>query len=398
MEAFRDEGSDSARLERLRGDRPALEREVYLNNGTFGPLPRSSGEAMRATLEHELGMGRIGPDYYRHSQELREEARSLLARRFGTAVDEIALTPRTTDGLDIALWGIAWQRGDEILTTRDEHPGLLMPLAALARRTGVRVSFVDTPEDPSARAWLDAFASRQTPQTKALAFSHVLWTNGERLPLEELGQWARGEGLLTVVDAAQAAGAVAVDLHRSQVDFYALPGQKWLLGPEGTGALYVAESRQAQCQPTFVGYLSGTLSDNHAAHFQPAAGARRYEIGSPSQSQLAGLVASLRWQEETGPAWATERIGRLGQELAGALAGLRGVELRTRIAERMSGIVSFEVQGKSAEEASAELARRGFRVRHLPPPHSAVRVSCGFYTLRDELGRFVEAVREVAVG
>ncbi len=396
MEAFRDEGNDGPRVERLRRDLPAVEREVYLNNGTFGPLPRSSGEAMQAVLAAELDEGRIGPDHYRHSQAMREEARALLAGRFAAAVDEIALTPRTTDGLDIALWGTTWQRGNEILTTREEHPGLLMPLAALARRTGVRVTFVDTPEEPTPRAWLHAFASRQTPQTKALAFSHVLWTSGEVLPVEEIGKWARSEGLITVVDAAQAAGAIEIDLHRSELDFYALPGQKWLMGPEGVGALYVAEQRIAQCQPTFVGYLSGTLLDASAAHFQPTQGARRFEIGSPSPAQLAGFVASLRWQEASDPRWAAARVGSLGRELAEALSGVKGVQMQTRLAAAMSGLVAFRVQGRTAEDVSAELGGQGFRVRHLPPPHSSVRVSCGFYTLRDELRRFVEAVRQIA--
>ncbi len=397
MQAFSDEGQDGARVERVRRDLPATEREVYLNNGTYGPLPRPSGDAMREVLEAEIAGGRLGPGYHERSEALREEARRLIAGRVAADPDEIALTPRTTDGLDIALWGMAWQRGDEILTTREEHPGLLLPLAALARRTGVRISFVDTPEQATSRAWLHAFAARQTQQTKALAFSHVLWTNGDVLPASELGAWARGEGLVTIVDAAQAAGALTVDLHKSQLDFYALPGQKWLMGPDGIGALYVAQTRLAQCQPTFVGYLSGTALDTGAGHFQPAQGARRYEIGSPSQAQLAGLVASLRWQEEQDPAWAATRIASLARELTEALSRLDGVEVRTRVQDAMSGLVSFKVRGREAEDVSAELGRQGLRVRHLPAPHASVRVSCGFYTQREELGRLVRAVADIAV-
>ncbi len=396
MEGLLDEGNEGARVERVRQDLPAVGREVYLNNGTFGPLPRSSGEAMQEVLAAELASGRIGPDYYARSRELREEARALLATRFGATVDEIALTPRTTDGLDIALWGMAWRRGDEILTTRDEHPGLLLPLAALARRTGVRVTFVDTPAEPSPKAWLDAIAARQTPQTKAIAFSHVLWTNGDVLPLDAIGAWARREKLLTIVDGAQSAGAVSVDVHRSQVDFYALPGQKWLLGPEGTGALYVHESRLAECQPTYVGYLSGQVLDVGGGHFQPSEGARRFEIGSPSQAQLAGMVASLNWQEQQNPDWAVRRIGSLSRELAEALSHIEGIEMRTHVAKDMSGLVAFKVAGKASEDVSAELGRAGFRVRHLPPQHGSIRVSCGFYTLREELRSLVAAVGKIA--
>ena len=396
MEPWREEDVDGAQVERVRHDLPAVEHEVYLNNGTFGPVPRPSSEAMQAVLARELAEGRIAPDYFARSGALREEARSLLAARFGAQADEIALTPRTTDGIDIALWGMPWQRGAEILTTREEHPGLLLPLAALSRRTGARVSFVETPEHPTPRAWLNAFTARQTEQTRAIAFSHVLWTQGDLLPLDDLCAFARREGLVSIVDGAQAAGAVPVDLHRSGVDFYALPGQKWLQAPEGTGALYVAASRQTQCQATFVGYASGSALDANATHFQPSQGARRYEIGSPSQASLAGLVASLRWQGAQNIAWLEQRIGALARWLTLALGAVDGVEVVTRLQERMSGLVSFRVHGASAEDVAAALGSRGFRVRHLPAPHAAVRVSCGFYTTGDEVGRLVDAIGEIA--
>ena len=396
VNTFPDDAEEAARVERVRQDLPALGREAYLNNGTFGPLPRQSVEAMREVLDRESAEGRIGPHYHERSRELAEQTRGLLARRFGLTDDEVALTPRTTDGLNIALWGIDWRSGDEVLTTRDEHPGLLVPLATLVRRAGVRVMYVETPREPSRDAWLQAFASRRSGRTRAIAFSHVLWTNGDVLPVDELGGWARREGVLSLVDGAQAAGALACDLRRSQLDFYAMPGQKWLCGPDGTGALYVARERIDECLPSFVGYLSGTSADAAGGGFEPAQGARRYEIGSLSQAQLAGLAASLLWQEEHDPAWAALRISALGAELRQSLQEIPGLEILTRRQEEASGLVSFRVAGRAAEDVSAELGQAGFRVRDLPAPHASVRVSCGFYTLREELVRLVEAVTKLA--
>ncbi len=396
MTTFSDDVREAARVERVRRDLPALGREAYLNNGTFGPLPRQSFEAMREVLDRDLADGRIDPHYDERNRELADQTRDLLARRFGLTADEVALTPRTTDGLNIALWGIDWRSGDEVLTTRDEHPGLLVPLATLVRRAGVRVTYVETPAEPSRDAWLQAFAARRSGRTRVIAFSHVLWTNGDVLPVDELGAWARKEGILSIVDGAQAAGALTCDLRRSQLDFYAMPGQKWLFGPDGTGALYVARERIEECLPSFVGYLSGTSANAADGGFEPAQGARRYEIGSLARVQLAGLAASLAWQEEHDPAWAALRISALGTELRQSLQEIPGLELLTRRQERASGLVSFRVAGRAAAEVSAELGQAGFRVRHLPAPHASVRVSCGFYTLREELSRLVEALTKMA--
>jgi len=392
------EQEEAELVARVRGDLPATRGEAYLNNGTFGPLPRPCGEAMLEVTRGELAEGRIRPDYHERSHELREAVRAALALRLGADADEIALTSRTTEGLDIALWGLEWQRGEEIVTTRHEHPGLLMPLAALQRRTGARVTFADAPEPRSASGWLTAFQAARTPRTRAVALSHVLWTDGDVLPLARIAAWARSEGLLTIVDGAQAAGALEIDLHALGADFYALPGQKWLLGPDGTGALYVAAQRLALCQPTFTGYLSGTGLDAAAAHFQPAQGARRYEAGSLSRAQLAGLAASLRWQAALPEGWAARRIAALSRRLAEQLGAVPGVRVLTPTRAETAGLVSFQLSGHGSPELAEELGRRGFRVRHLPPQHDAVRVSCGFYTTDDELTGLARTVAGIAAG
>ncbi len=391
-----DPPEELARLAIIRDELPAVKTAVYLNCGTAGPLPQRVVEAMQAALADELEQGRIRPAVHEQVLQAREAARAALARRLHCAPDEIALTARTTDGMNIALWGLPLQPGDEVLTTRHEHPGLLVPLAALASRRGVSVRYVDWPqEDPSLAA--EALARATTARTRLLAFSHVLWTNGARLPVERIAEQAHGASALVLVDGAQAAGAIPLDFSTLGADFYALPGQKWLLGPEGTGAFYAARDAQALCQPTFTGYLSTAGVDPFAPNYLPSAGARRYEVGSALPAATIGQLESLRWQEEMAPEdWALDRVAALAQELRAALAELRGVEVLTPAARAASGIVSFRVAGMAAPEATKRLQGKGLLVRFLPAPHEAVRACTGFYVLREELKALRDAVGELA--
>ncbi len=139
------------------------------------------------------------------------------------------IAPR--EGLGTALMGMTWSPGDEIITTFEEHPGLLLPLALLARRFGVVTRYADIGDGAS--GVVEALADRITSRTRVIALSHVLWSTGAVLPLREISELARQHELMVVVDGAQSAGQVPVDLHAMGIDAYAMAGQKWLCGPEG---------------------------------------------------------------------------------------------------------------------------------------------------------------------
>ena len=395
MPMSQDRPEELARLLEIRREIPAVGAAAYLNCGTAGPLPRRAVEAMQRVLEEELQEGRIRPQVFETTRVVREELRGSLARRLTCDPGEVALTARTTDGMNVAIWGLPLLPGDEVLTTRHEHPGLLVPLAAAARVRGISVRLVDWPQERPDLA-IEAFERALTPRTRLLAFSHVLWTNGAVLPVREIAERAHAAHALVLVDGAQSAGAIPLDLSTLGADFYALPGQKWLLGPEGTGAFYAARDAQAVCLPSFTGYLSAAGVDPTAAYFLPMAGARRYEVGSALSAALAGQLESLRWQEEVGVGYALGRIAALGGELRAAIAEVPGVEVLTPQSTAPSGIVSFRVAGLSAVDAAQQLQEQGLLVRHLPEPHAAVRVAAGFYVLREELAHLVAAVAALA--
>ena len=161
-----------------------------------------------------------------------------MARLLNADLDEIALTDNTGEGLNIISNGIQWHESDEVITTNHEHMSLLAPLYQLRDRYGIVIRFADI--GPIAeRPVLKAIADLVTPRTRLISISHVTWTTGAVLNISEVGYMGREWGIPVLIDGAQSAGAIPVDVKTLGVDFYAMPMQKWLCGPDGTGALYV---------------------------------------------------------------------------------------------------------------------------------------------------------------
>ncbi len=378
--------SDEERAQVLRRQFPVLRRSAYLNAGTNGPLPKVVRAAVADSLRRQYRRGRIGREAFREHQAAGERVRELASRLLGADPAELALTHHTTEGMNIAAWGLPWRQGDRVLTTDQEHPGGLLPLAGLRRRLGVEVDFLqaaDLAADPAG-----AVEAAITPRTRLLAFSHVSYRTGEVLPAAAMIRAAHGRGVPALVDGAQAVGAIPVDLAELGADFYALPGQKWLCGPEGTGLLYVDRRQWSHLRQTFLGYLSIRDLDE-AGEFLPQEGARRYEVGFLFLPSLAGLAAALEFfLEQVGPAWAYRRIAALREEARRLLSG-PGVEFLTPPAA--AGILSFRVEGLNPEKAVSALARKRVMIRSIERP-ACLRVAAGYYNTPEDLERLAEGL------
>ncbi|HSW42923.1 MAG TPA: aminotransferase class V-fold PLP-dependent enzyme [Patescibacteria group bacterium] len=384
------------RLAALRAGLPATRAGVYLNTGTAGPLPAEAAAAIAEIAERELAVGRATRDSYEELLARLDEARAVVAAILGTDMDLVAITHSTTEGINLALGTIDWRPGDRAVTTSLEHPGVTGPLALLRDRLGVEVVEVEIGaggDDGRTLAALEAAAVEG--RTRAIVASHVTWSTGALLPATAIAALARRCGATCILDGAQSAGAIPLAVDEIGADFYAVSGQKWLLGPEGTGALAVGRSVVSTVLPPVGGFLASSTpyAVGRDALWPDA---RRFETAGLHKPSIVGLARSAGWLSMfVGLPWAHERAARLAVAAAERLEALPGVTLVTP-RERMATLVSFRVAGWRAEEVADVLGRRVHAIVRSIPGLDAVRLSVAFFTTDDELRRVLDAVEEVA--
>ena len=383
---------DFTHVQRIRQEMPATTAHLYLNTGTFGPLPNCVSQTMQERIQFELQNGRLGAAAFEAMGKIYDNARSSSARLLNASVDEIALTDNTGEGLNIISHGFKWHEGDEVITTNHEHISLLAPLFQLRDRFGIVIRFADI--GPTAeRPVLKAIADLVTPHTRLISISHVTWTTGAVLNVSEVAYMGREWGIPVLIDGAQSAGAIPVDVKALGVDFYAIPMQKWLCGPDGTGALYVRREALNYVSPTYVGYWS--VKHEEGIEWELLESAQRFELGGRQTAALAGQAAVLNWLEETvGYKWLFERIASLSRYTYNALKALPGLTLLTpRPGE--SGLVAFKLGDRDVNEVINYLHdKHNIYIRSIPTTNS-LRVSTGFYNTEEEIDKLVEALLEL---
>ncbi len=349
---------------------PVLETRRYLNAGTEGPVPRAAAEAVQQRVALEASDGRCGKTYFEGVMDLAKRARAGYAGVLGAAPESVALTGSTTDGVNTVISGLDLRAGDEVLTTDEEHPGLLAPLGRARRRHGINVRVVPFAE----------IAGEVTSSTRLVACSHVSWVGGKVVDTAALA----ATGVPFLLDAAQGVGAVPVDVATLGCDFYAGSGQKWMCGPEGSGCLYVRPDRLEELLVPWPGY--GSLADPHdPLAFEPAAGAARLDHGFPSGVRSTWALASMDVFAEAGWDWVHERAAGLAAILADRLRE-RGVEVVPR---GRSTLVAWP--SEDAEAEVARLAEHGFVVRSIPA-FGLVRASVGAWSSEEEIDELVTLV------
>jgi L-cysteine/cystine lyase len=342
---------------------PVLETIAYLNAGTFGPLARPVADALVGAIERDAALGRSGTAYFDEMIALRDEARRAFAALVGADADQVALTGSTTDGCGIVLRGLGLVPGDEIVTTTDEHFGLLGPLGASP------ANVVVVEPDP------DAILAAITSRTRLIASSPVLWTTGAVLPLAELR--ARS-GVPVLADGAQAVGAIPTTA--DGVDFLTISGQKWLCGPDNTGALVVRDPERLTV--TSPSYFAQT-GHHPDGGYEPQPGARRLEPGWWSHGTLRAMLTALTLR----PEWCFECAWEAAERCRELLR--RRVDVVTPPAR--STLVSFRPHGEEPVDVVSRLFGAGVHARELPG-RGLVRVSCGWWTSDEDLDRLVAAL------
>jgi L-cysteine/cystine lyase len=361
-------------LNAIRAELPVLERLAYLNAGTNGPLPRRTFAAMKACLEGDLANGRSSKAYFEEMLAQRDALRAALARVLHAEPDEVALTTSTTEGCNVVLRGLAIGPGEEVVTTDSEHPGLFGGLVA----SGADLRAVAVRDLPAAEV-LPALLAAMTERTKLVALSHVSWLTGVVFPVAELA----GKGVPVLVDGAQAAGAIPVDVHGLGCDFYTVSAQKWLLGPDVTGALHMRPEWVERLRMAMPSYGSWDFDEGYS--YEPRMTAARFDPGWIPSATGAGLLESLAFAEEAGE----ERFARAAS-MAARLRELLSARGEVVTEPGQATIVTWKADGDSAETVE-RLAAKGVVVRDLPGL-GWLRASCGFWTSEEDLQRLVAAL------
>jgi selenocysteine lyase/cysteine desulfurase len=353
---------------------PVLDKLAYFNAGTFGPLSRATLGAEGALRRWEAENGRGGKTYFDAMLERRERVRGLIADQIRVPPDHVALTDSTTGGVQVVVAGLGLGEGDEVVTTDADHFGLIGPLVA----SGATLRIARVRDAPAADVF-ELIRTHVTPRTRLIATSAVSWIDGKVFPWRALRE---GTDVPVLIDGAQSAGAIDEDA--SAADFYTVSAQKWLCGPDATGALFVREPDALPAR--LIAYPSAESYDTAQGLWEPKPGAARFDQTFTPASSLAGLEAALIDL----PAGRFDRARELTERCRELLLE-QGHDVVTEAGQ--ATLVSFRPPGDPTEAVTA-LYERGVVLRELPGT-GLLRASVGWWNDGSDLERLVEGLAAV---
>lgn len=385
--------------------RNGMDNLIYLDYGaTSYPKPEEVyQQTERFYREYGVNPGRSGYDMCMVAGSMVENTRKLLTSFFnGTDYNRLIFTLNATDALNLAIFGILGP-GDHAITTTLEHNSVLRPLYHLSTRDGVEVDYI--PFDSKGFVHPEDFAAKMNPHTRLVVVNHGSNVIGTVQPIKEIGALCRERGILFLIDSSQTAGKIPVDLEEQNIDVIAFTGHKSLMGPMGTGGLYVREGveiRHTRAGGTGVRSAVRTHLDEYPY---------RLEYGTGNLPGIAGLKAGVEWILKEGMSTIHQRETQLLIRLRDGLSGIDGVimycqeDLSNHIA-----VLSFNIEGLEAQDTGTMLdvdyniaCRTGL---HCAPRiheqmgtdkiHGAVRFGIGPHNTADQIDTTIDAVREIA--
>lgn len=362
---------------------PVAERWAYFDHAAVAPLPRRSGDILRAWAADQEQNGVIHwPQWERKLAALRAQAADLI----GAHADEIAFVGSTTQGIGLVAEGFPWREGDSVVTAAEEYPSNIYPWLNLQSR-GVTLRTVPSRDG---RVWIRDLAAAMDHTTRVLTISHVEFASGFRNDLDALAELCRARGVALFVDAIQGLGPLVIDVSRTPIDFLAADGHKWLLGPEGAGLLYVRRDWIDRLRPLGVGWHSVIGSYNSPEiDFRLKPTAERWEGGSFNMPGLQALGASVGLLVEIGRDAVSARILDRAERVRDLARSLGWSVHGSQQPADLSGIVALERAGTDANQAVHRLRAEGVAVA---ARRGLLRISPHVYNDEDDLQRLKTAL------
>jgi len=381
----------------LRDSIRATRDVIYMNTGFTGPSPEPVLARMREVFEKEASVGPASVEGLAQSRAVSEEARAAVAKYFNADVDEVTLTHGTTEGLHVVIYGMQWKPGDEFVSCSLEHPALATPCGVLEERYGVTVRRVEVAPNAGKAEALAAFKAALSPKTKLVGISHVQYSCGLKLPAKEIIAAAHEAGAMVALDGAQTGGQFDLDVRDLDVDFYSISGQKWVLGPNGTGALFGKREHIRKLEPIF---NTNALADARGA-LGDAPGApnpwMRFRIASQSPALTAGFTTALNLLLDIGMKDVEAFCKMLGDRMRAGVAKIPGCTLTGPVDDETScGLTAVAIEGWEPRQiVDALWDRYRVAVRAVNSP-AAIRISTAHFNTETEVDRVLEALQTIA--
>ncbi len=377
---------------------------IYLDNAatSFPKPPAVLEETVRCMRDYCGNGGRGSHSLALASAEAVFRCRQALAGLFAFPKPEnVIFTWNATMALNMALKGLL-HRGEHVLLSDMEHNAVFRPIYKLAKEGVIKYDVFPTfPLETQGRdeKILAGIERLLTPRTKLLVCAHSSNICSSELPLEKIGRLCRKKGLWFVVDAAQSAGHLPIDMSKMHIDALCVPGHKGLLGVQGSGALLLGEGIVAET------ILEGGNGVNSLEGKMPQLAPERYESGTLPTPSIVGLYEGIRFVQSVGVEQIGEHLRRLNRKLQNRLTEMEEIEIA--VPNSIGGVLLFRSEVLPADRFGEKLNEMGFCVRtgfHCAalahktlktPPAGAVRVSPSIFTTAEEIELFADAVREI---
>ena len=387
-----DKGSEDDYWKSIRMQFPLKEGQTYFNNGTMGPIPNYTLNRVIDNLRYNSIHG-AETDYKGEGPQLLtgyfkyEDLRKKVGKIVNAAYDEIVLTQNATFGMNYVANGLDLKKGDEIINTDQEHGGGYAAWRLLAKRRGCVYKMAEMPipaNDP--QAIIDSIFAQVTKKTKVIAVPHIISVYGVVMPVKEICQLAKAQGIFTIIDGAQAVGQVHVDVKDMGCDAYYSSLHKWLLSPGGNGILYINKERMPEIWSTVASY-NWDFQEDH--------GFRLMQNGTGNTAVLAGLDASIDFYNAIGQEKWLNRIKYLGDYLRQGLQELNNVTIVSSTHPKMSaGLTTYYVDGLTGPELQKKLWQEE-KLQPRSVGKELLRHSVHIYNNEDEIDRTFKVIKSL---
>jgi cysteine desulfurase/selenocysteine lyase len=393
-------------ISRIREDLPAAEQNwVYLDNAAGSIPPIQTIQAVNNYFMNLAGTGPISKVFYEDTLRRVSDAKQTLAAMLGAKdAEEIAFTMNGSEALNIAINGIDWSDGDEVITSSLESTSGFIPLLRLSSTKRITVRVAEQNVDGIVGP--DTIEALMTARTRLIALIHVSNSVGTIQPVEEVGRLAEAHGVMFLVNASQSVGQMPVNVQELNCDFLAAPCRKWMRGPQGLGFLYCRSTRLRELEPSYIGWNTTNLRPDGSG-YEHTATAGRFEAGEPNYPAIVGLKRSLEYTYEVGGLdQIRARIRQLTQYCIERLGEIKHLRIYGTADQSLrAGIVPFNIEGVEPKEIETRLAERSITIEAgaFATPLALksygastwARISIHYFNTKEEIDQLVDALEEM---